>query len=56
MAVLEYNALATKAAVKDGKVIVTSAVEDGQTVRIVYGLAQVAVILTAAQQGLREVE
>jgi hypothetical protein len=54
MAIREYRAIATKTAVKGEEVHVTSAVEGGDTIRIVYGLAPLAVVMTALHDKLKE--
>lgn len=50
MSVLEYRAIATKVTHKDGEIQITSAVEGGQTVRVTYGLAPVAALITQIQE------
>jgi hypothetical protein len=54
MAIQEYYATATKVTVKDDWVSITSAVDGGKTVRLVVGLAQLALAITAMQEKLRE--
>jgi hypothetical protein len=54
MAIVEYRASATKVTVKDGEVYITSAVDGGKTVRVIYGLAPLAAVITALQENLRE--
>jgi predicted N-acetyltransferase YhbS len=56
MGIMEFRATATKVTVRDGDVIMTSAVDTGGTVRIVYGLAPLAVLITTLQKELKEGE
>jgi hypothetical protein len=54
VAIIEYRASAIKVTCKDEEVYITSAVEGGKTVRMIHGLAQLALAITAMQEKLRE--
>jgi hypothetical protein len=54
VAIQEFRATATKVTVKDDEVHFTSAVDGGKTVRVIYGLAPLAAVITALQENLRE--
>lgn len=52
MSVKEFRAIATKVTYKDGDIIATSAVEGGGTIRVVYGMAQAAALVTSIQEAV----
>lgn len=57
MAILEYEAIATRTVVRDGKVIVTSAVVGGKTVRLIFGgMASLLGIVEAIKTDVLQIE
>lgn len=55
MAILEYEAIVSSTVVKDGKVIVTSAVAGGKTVRITFGMAPLLAIVEAVKTDVLQI-
>ena len=57
MAVIEYRAIATKVVAKNvGTIHVTSSVEGGKTVRMIFGLAPLVAIMEALKTEVLQIE
>jgi hypothetical protein len=56
MAILEYRAIATKVSSKDGEVYVTSSVDGGKTVRMIFGMAPLLAIVEAVKTDVLHIE
>jgi hypothetical protein len=56
VAVIEYRAIVTKVTSKDGEVYVTSAVDGGRTVRMIYGLQPLLAIVEAVKTEVLQIK
>lgn len=56
MGIIEYRAIATKVSSKDGEVYVTSSVDGGKTVRMIFVMAPLLAIVEAVRTDVLQIE